>query len=115
MRRGLAAAVLALSLLSSAQAFAAGGRKLQEFQETELTDEQREAAENRARHRVPRWQGDQELPREMHFPWMFAGLAALILAAAAPFAWSAYQRTANELKEANAFGAPSPRRPRSKD
>lgn len=117
MRRHLAAAVLALSLLSSAHALAAGGRKVQDFQETEMTDEQREDADNRARHRVSKWQEEQKLPEESHFPWMFFGLAAAIIAVATPFAWGAYKRTSQELKEADAFGAqaPAPRRTRTKD
>lgn len=115
MRRPLAAAVLALSLLSSAHALASGGRKVQDFQETEMTDEQREDADSRARHRVSRWQEEQKIPEESHFPWMFFGLAAAILAVAAPFAWGAYKRTSDELKEADAFGAPTPRRTRTKD
>lgn len=115
MRRHLAAAVLALSVLTSAHALAGGGRKVQDYQEVELTDEQREELANRGRHRVSRWQETEKLPEETHFPWMFLGLTAAVLALATPFAWGAYKRTSQELKEADAFGAQTPRRTRTKD
>jgi len=117
MRRLALPALLALGLLCSASAFAAGGKgKVQEFQETEMTDEERAAAQSR-RHRVASWQEEKELPQERPFPWMAVGLMGSLLALAAPFAWGAYKRTAQELREADAFGAqPSgPRRTRTKD
>ncbi|MEW6434518.1 MAG: hypothetical protein AB1730_23700 [Myxococcota bacterium] len=115
MRRHLAILVFALSVLSGATAFAAGGRKVQEFQEVEMTDEEREQAQNRGRHRVSRWQEEKQLPPETPFPWMFVGLCAAVLALAAPFAWGAYKRTSDELKEASAFGPQTPRRTRTRD
>jgi hypothetical protein len=117
MRRLALYLALALALLTGATALAAGNRKVQDFQETEMTDEERAAAQNRGRHRVTSWQEDVELPKERPFPWMAAGLMVGLLALAAPFAWGAYKRTSQELKDADAFGAQpaAPRRTRTKD
>lgn len=117
MRRTLATLALAATLLTGLSAFAAGGRKVQEFHEVEMTDEERAAAQERGRHRVTKWQEEKELPKEAPFPWMAVGLGAAILALATPFAIGAYKRTAQEIKEADAFGAqqPAPRRTRTKD
>lgn len=110
MRRHLSAALLALALLMSADALAAGGRKLQEYQETELSDAERQARDAQGRHRIGAWQEQRELPKDKPFPWLFAGLGAGLLAIAAPVAWGFYKRTSKELVDNNAFpAAPAPR------
>lgn len=110
MRRHLSAALLALALLMSADALAAGGRKLQEYQETELSDAERQAREAQGRHRIGAWQEQRELPKDKPFPWLFAGLGAAVLALATPFAWGAYKRASKEITDADAFpAAPAPR------
>jgi hypothetical protein len=117
MRRLALHLALALALTTGATALAAGNRKVQEFTETEMTDEERAEAQNRGRHRVTSWHEDQELPKERPFPWMAFGLCVGLLAIATPFAWGAYKRTSQELKDADAFGTQpaTPRRTRTKD
>jgi hypothetical protein len=114
MRRSLATILLVASLLTGATALAAGGRKLQEYQEVQQPELQDEA-QPRGRRRLSTWQEADPLTPEPRVPWMFIGLAAMLVALATPFAWSAYQRTSKELSEANAFAGQAPRRTRTKD
>ncbi|GMU60798.1 MAG: hypothetical protein AMXMBFR34_25610 [Myxococcaceae bacterium] len=114
MRRLLFPLVLAVTCLAGPAALAGSKNKVQDYQETEMTDEERQAAQSRGRHRVSSWQETTELPQaDRPFPWMAVGLGVGLLAIAAPFAWGAYKRTSQELKDADAFGA-QPRRTRTK-
>jgi hypothetical protein len=115
MRRLVFCLALAVACVWSTSVFAAGKNKPQEFKEQEMTDEKREAARNRGRVPMPSWQEGSALPsQDRPFPWMAVGLCIGLLAIAAPFAWGAYKRTAQELREADAFG-PQSRRTRSKE
>ena len=82
-------------------------RKVSEFQD--VTEEERAAARQRARNRMSAWH-ETDLPPEYHFPWMQIGFVVLAFAVATPFAWSAYKRSAKELKEADAFTQPRKRK-----
>ncbi|MEW5739181.1 MAG: hypothetical protein AB1938_09670 [Myxococcota bacterium] len=116
MRRFLLSLALAVACVSGTPAVAGSKNKPQDYQEPEMTEEEREAARNRGRHRMPNWQEENKLPTEDRpFPWLAFGLCVGLLAIATPFAWAAYKRTAQELKDADAFGPATPRRTRTKD
>jgi hypothetical protein len=91
-----------------------GGRrgKPQDFQATEMTDEEREAARVRARYRMGTWREAEPVQAEPKFPWMPIGFTLLSFAVVAPFAWNAYRGTAKELANTATFG-PQPRRRRA--
>jgi hypothetical protein len=97
MRRSISGLFLALSLLMGASAFAANERRHKPGEYQEITDEDRNAARERARSRVSTWR-ETNLPPEYEFPWMQIGFVALAFAIAIPFAWSAYNRHAAEVR-----------------
>lgn len=108
MRRSLASLLLALGLLTGATALAANERRHKPADYQEITEEDRSAARDRARHKVRQWREADPMP-EYHFPWMPIGFTVLTLGLAAPFAWAAYNRHAKELRERAAL-APQPRK-----
>ena len=108
MRRSISGLLIALSLLLGASAFAANERRHKPSEYQEISDEDRNAARERARNRVSTWR-ETELPPEYEFPWMQVGAVALAFAIAAPFAYGAYNRHAAEAREIAAATA-SPRK-----
>jgi hypothetical protein len=82
------------------------------FQPTELTEKEREEAKTRARYKIGTWQEAEADAPEAPFPWMPVGFTLLTLAVVAPFAWSAYRRTAKELEHVAEVHAPVKRRAR---
>lgn len=108
MRRHLSGILVALSFLVGASALAANERRHKPSEYQEITDEDRAAARDRARNKVSTWR-ETELPPEYKFPWMQFGFVALTLGIAIPFAWSAYNRHAKELRELEAAN-PAPRK-----
>jgi hypothetical protein len=77
---------------------------VQPYQPTELTDEQREAANTRARYKMGTWRETQLPPPEPRFPWMPIGFTLLTFAVVAPFAWSSYRHHVGEIPDRRAFG-----------
>lgn len=112
MVRALSAATLLSCLLVAGAAQAANERrgKPAEYKTDELTEAERAAARERARHRVSDWRGDEPPPEGFKIPWMPITFSLLALGIAAPFAVSAYRNQAKELREADAFSANSRRR-----
>lgn len=108
MRRPISGFLVALSLLVGASAFADNERRHKPSEYQEITDEDRAAARARARSRVSEWR-ETELPPEYHFPWLQLGFVALTIGIAVPFAWSAYNRHAKELRELEVSN-PGPRK-----
>ncbi len=111
------ALVLSFGLLTGATALGANERrspKPAEFQTNEITEAERAAARERARHRMNAWKTDEPVP-EYKFPWMLLGFTVLTIGIAAPFAYGAYQRQAKELREAEAFAATGPRKRKAAD
>ena len=99
MRRSISGLFLALGLLMGVSAFAANERrhKPPEYQEPEISDEDRAAARERAKSKVTSWR-ETELPPEYEFPWMQVGAVVLAFVVATPFAIGAYNRHAAEAR-----------------
>jgi Flp pilus assembly protein TadB len=113
MVRTFAAAALASCLLAAGSASAANERrsnKPAEYQTNELTEADRAAARERARHRMNEWRGDEPPPEGFKIPWMPIIFVSLTLMVAAPFGIYVYRQQARELREADAFAATSRRR-----
>lgn len=109
MRRVLQTVLLVVGLSVAGSAFAAGGGRQKPAEFHEVSDEERAAARERARNRVPTW-SESDVPEEYRFPWMQIGFVALAFAVATPFAWSAYRSSAKELRAHNAFAQSQPRK-----
>lgn len=104
--------LIALSLtLGTATIAAAERHKPAEYQD--ITDEERAAAKERSRSHMGSWK-EVDLPPEYHFPWMQIGFICAALAIAVPFAWSAYNRSAKELRDTDAFAQNGPPKKRAK-
>ena len=97
MRRSISGLFLALGLLMGVSAFAANERRHKPSEFQEITDEDRNAARERARSKVGTWR-ETELPPEYEFPWMQIAAVALAFVVATPFAISAYNRHASEAR-----------------
>ncbi len=109
MRRPLAGLILTLSLVFGASAFAANERRHKPSEYQELSEEDRNAARERARSRVSEWR-ETELPPEYEFPWMQIGFVAAAFLIAAPFAYGAYNRHAAEVRAIAEASAPPRKR-----
>lgn len=99
--------VLLLIAFTSALSVPAKGEprrgKPGQFQVAEQTDQELEATRVRARHRITTWREAKPEPQAVKFPWMQVGFTLLALAIAAPFAWSSYRGTAEELTNGMTF------------
>jgi hypothetical protein len=96
--------LLIVVVSAAAGAFAERKGQLRDFEPTEKTEAEREAARVKARYRIETWRETDPLPEEPKFPWMPLGITLLSFAVVAPFAWSAYRGTSKDLRSSNAFG-----------
>jgi len=87
---------------------------VQPYQPTELTEEQREAANTRARYKMGTWRETQLPPAEPLIPWMPIGFMLLTFAVVSPFAWSSYRHHVGQFPDGRAVGG-ARRRPAPKD
>jgi hypothetical protein len=107
MRRFPIVLALALAVGGSAWAGNEKRRKPAEFQD--VTEEDRTAARERARNRMTTWR-EVEPIEESHFPWLQVGFIGLTFLIVTPFAWSFYNRSSKELRDADAFANGQPKK-----
>ena len=95
--------LLALSLLWGGAALAK--RDVKEFQAPrQLSDEELEAAKEKARNgNMNKYGNDIQIKAEP-VPWLAIGLAGIVFALAVPFAVAVYRNTSKEIATANTFG-----------
>ena len=96
---------LVVLVLVSGGAALAQRRQLQEFQDNGMaTQQERDAARARPKYNINAYGKDIQI-KEEPIPWMAIGLAAIIFAGVAPFAYRAYRNTTQEMAGANVVGA----------
>jgi hypothetical protein len=98
--------LLVVLVLVSGGAALAQRRQLNQFQGEEMTQEQRDAARSKPKYNINGYGKDIKV-KEEPFPWMALGLAGIVFAVSAPFAYRAYKSTTKEISDANTFGVTS--------
>jgi hypothetical protein len=100
--------LLVVLVLVTGGAAVAQRRQLPSFEGEVMTQEQRDADRSKSKYNINAYGKDIPVKNEP-FPWMALGLAGIVFAVVAPFAYRAYKSTTKEMAQANVFGVSSSR------
>ncbi len=92
-------------MLALASPAMAQRKKVSQFEADDATEEEQSERRVRSRNRLPGYSSD-EVPVDEPFPWRVVTLSLLALVVAAPYAYSSWKSSAEELKVAQKGFAP---------